>query len=89
MGQHRKYEREFKREASRLVIEEGRTIRSVEEALGIPTPTFRIDPGEDPDTLANQRGNFVPKPSKAKQAKVTKSGKRKVRVVGEAFFLLL
>ena len=61
-------------------------VEPVEEALGIPTPTFRIDPGEDPDTLANQRGNFVPKPSKAKQAKVTKSGKRKVRVVGEAFF---
>ena len=57
-----------------------------EKALGIPTPTFRIDPGEDPDTLANQRGNFVPKPSKARQVNVTKSGKRKVRVVGEAFF---
>jgi transposase len=31
----RKYDTEFKKEASRLVIEEGRTIRSVEEALGI------------------------------------------------------
>lgn len=58
----------------------------VEKSLGIPTPTYRIDPGEDPDTLANQRGNFVPKPLKVKQVKVTKSGKRKVRVVGEAFF---
>jgi len=60
--------------------------KPVEEALGIPTPTFRIDPGEDPDTLANQRGNFVPKPLKPKQAKITKTGKRKIRVVGEAFF---
>jgi hypothetical protein len=58
----------------------------VEQALGIPTPTFKIDPGEDPDTLANLRGNFVPKPSKAGQSKLTKSGKRKIRVVGEAFF---
>ncbi len=60
--------------------------KPAEEALGIPTPTFRIDPGEDPDTLANQRGNFVPKPLMTKQAKANKSGKRKVRVVGEVFF---
>jgi len=31
----RTYDPEFKREASRLVIEEGRTIRSVEDSLGI------------------------------------------------------
>ena len=57
-----------------------------EQALDIATPTFRIDPGEDPDTLANRRGNFVPKPSEIKQAMETSSGKRKVRIVGEAFF---
>ena len=31
----RKYDREFKREAARLVIEDGRTVRSVENSLGI------------------------------------------------------
>ncbi len=32
---NRKYDKEFKLEAARLVVEEGRTIRSVEESLGI------------------------------------------------------
>ena len=31
----RKYDREFKQEAARLVLDEGRSIRSVEDALGI------------------------------------------------------
>ena len=55
----------------------------------IAIPTFKIDPGEDPDTLENQRGNFVPTQiiaNSTEPAKPGKSGKRKVRVVGEAFF---
>jgi transposase len=39
---NRKYSDEFKREAVRLVIEEGRTRRSVEKALGI-TPGLLKD----------------------------------------------
>ena len=32
---HRSYDQDFKKEASRLVVEDGRTIRSVEDSLGI------------------------------------------------------
>ncbi len=35
MGQRRRYDPEFKLEAVRLVVEEGRTIRDVEKSLGI------------------------------------------------------
>ncbi len=55
------------------------------ESSIIATPTSRIDPGEDPETLANARGFFVPKPLTIKKD-AAKSKKRKVRVVGEAFF---
>lgn len=49
----------------------------------VATPTFRIDVGDDPDTLQNRRGNFVPRQIFTKNSK---PGKRKIRVVGEAFF---
>jgi hypothetical protein len=60
-----------------------------EKAPVVAVPIFRIDRAEDPETLANLAGSFVPIPIGAKQtAKSTKTptGKRKVRVVGEAFF---
>ncbi len=60
-------------------------ILSREPVIG--TPIFRIDRSEDPETLANLKGGFVPSvvaPGKPADAKTR--AKRKVRVVGEAFF---
>ncbi len=55
----------------------------------IGTPSFRIDRGEDPETLANLKGDFVPvpvSPNKPADTVAAKNTRRKVRVVGEAFF---
>ena len=55
----------------------------------IPLPRHRIDRGEDPETLANQIGSFIPQEVKAGSHAVAVAkpmGKRKVRVVGQAFF---
>ena len=54
----------------------------------VATPIFRTDRGEDPETQANLRGLFVPEvqnPEVASKAKPALD-KRKIRIVGEAFF---
>ncbi len=52
-------------------------------------PVYRMDRAEDPETLANLRGGFLPvpiKPTNLDMAAAGSTDKRKVRVVGEAFF---
>ena len=55
----------------------------------IATPTYRFDRAEDPDTLINRLGSFIPEPVSrqvARKESPANGGKRKVRIVGEAFF---
>jgi hypothetical protein len=54
-----------------------------------PVPTTRPVLGEDPETLANRAGGFVPAPVVAPPAAVaglSPDGQRSVRVVGPSYF---
>ncbi|HEX9905870.1 MAG TPA: DUF2865 domain-containing protein [Propylenella sp.] len=57
---------------------------------GPPLPQPRPTPGEDPETLANRAGHFVPRPLSAETAEavsaMTTEGGRSVRVVGPAYW---
>lgn len=60
-----------------------------EDYSSLAVPVFRVDRAEDPETLANLKGSFVPKSvgnKLADEKKTTPAGERKIRVVGEAFF---
>jgi hypothetical protein len=56
-----------------------------------PLPHLRPIPGEDPETIANRAGSFVPKPVTPVEATeltttVSADGPRKIRVVGPAYY---
>ena len=54
-----------------------------------PVPTARPAAGEDPETLANRAGAFVPtpiQPAPAAVAGLTVDGQRSVRIVGPSYF---
>ena len=54
-----------------------------------PVPTSRPASGEDPETLANRAGGFVPAPvvpAPAAVAGLSPDGERSVRVVGPSYF---
>ena len=56
-----------------------------------PLPHLRPIPGEDPETIANRAGGFVPKPVTPADATesattVSADGQRKIRVVGPAYY---
>ncbi len=60
-------------------------------AVALPKPIARPAPGEDPETLANRAGAFVPRPVAASPigeavAGVGSTDKRSVRVVGPSYY---
>jgi hypothetical protein len=86
----------FKQAARNFEIVAGQEKVSAEEAsesvavVRIPLPTPRPDPFEDHETLANRAGHFRPthEPETTAGTKLaaTGDGKKRVRIVGEAFF---
>jgi hypothetical protein len=56
----------------------------------VPIPAARPDPSEDPDTVANRQGAFVPEPQEAKVpgavAELTGPDGKRIRVVGPSYY---
>ena len=74
------------------------TLRPVMPAAGglttgtpVPIPVLRASMGEDPETLANRTGDFIPRQIRGNQggdtvAGVSPDGERSVRVVGPSYY---
>jgi hypothetical protein len=66
-------------------------LTSVPQVASVPPPNLRPAQGEDPETIANRIGGFVPKPivpsdGTDAQTTVSADGSKKIRIVGPAYY---
>ena len=82
MGRNRHYDPEFKREAVRLVLEEGRSVRDVERSLGITAGVLKVWVTAQRTRNGTALGSdaSVPAGTEAHQLKVLKRELARVRM---------